>query len=317
MSTEDRPADGIHALHAMTTRPRMLIVDDQPTNIQVLYRLFTEDFQIFMATSGEQALAMAMTEQPDIILLDVVMPGLDGLEVCRRLQRNSETSEIAVLFVTAQQSPEEETEALAAGGVDFITKPINPAVVRARVRTHLTLKRQTDLFRQMAFVDGLTQSFNRRYFDDRLDGEFKRCARNKHPLGLIMCDVDFFKRYNDSMGHQAGDECLQRVSQAMKRALLRPGDVFARYGGEEFACILPDTTLEGAFQVAQRIASEVEAAAIAHPTSGVSSIVTLSLGVAVKMPDSQVAMVDLIALADAKLYEAKGAGRARACGAIL
>ena len=190
-------------------KPRLLVVDDQPTNIQVLYRVFAGDCQVCMATSGPQALPTAHQEAPDVILLDVMMPDMDGYEVCRLLKQDNVTRDIPVLFVTAHHETQEETRGLEAGAVDFITKPINPAVVRARVRTHLTLKRQTDVLKQLVFVDALTRAFNRRYFDEHLPEEWGRAQRTSKSLGLLMVDVDYFKQYNDVYGHQLGDAALR------------------------------------------------------------------------------------------------------------
>lgn len=298
-------------------KPRMLIVDDQPVNIQALYAVFAHTFQVFMATTGEQALKVALQERPDIILLDVILPDIHGHDVCLRLKKQAETADIPILFVTAQSDPEEETRALEVGGMDFIQKPINPAVVRARVNTQLVLKRQTDLLKRMAFIDGLTHIFNRRYMDDRLASEWGRAQRNGDALCVVMIDVDHFKLYNDCYGHQQGDDCLRRVASALKHALWRPCDVVTRYGGEEFACILPDTSLQGALQVAQRLGDAVEGQQIPHERSSARPHVSVSIGVAVKPAGVEGTLADLLVLADANLYEAKRQGRARTCGSEL
>ena len=298
-------------------KPRLLVVDDQPTNIQVLYRVFADDCQVFMATSGTQALQTARQESPDVILLDVMMPDMDGYEVCRQLKQDSATRDIPVLFVTAHHEPQEETRGLEAGAVDFITKPINPSVVRARVRTHLTLKRQTDVLKHLVFIDALTHTFNRRYFDERLSEEWGRSQRTGKPLSLLFADVDFFKQYNDVYGHQRGDDALSLVAQALKQAALRPGDVVCRYGGEEFACLLPDTDLEGALQVAQRMKKAVRALEVKHSASHVAGVLTISVGAAVRPTTAQGDANALVALADALLYRAKSEGRARVCSATL
>lgn len=299
-------------------RARLLVVDDQPTNIQTLYRLFGADHQVFMAAQGEQALTMAQEAQPDLILLDVVMPDMDGFEICQRLKQNVLTQDIPVLFVTAHNEPEQETRGLEVGGVDFISKPINPAVVRARVKTHLTMKLQSDLLKRMVFLDGLTGTFNRRYFDHRLLMEWQRAERDHTPLGLIMLDVDFFKRYNDHYGHQQGDDCLRHVAMTLKQTLLRPGDVVTRYGGEEFACLLPDTDPTGALLVAERMIQSVHALGLPHADSSVpGGVVTISAGCAVKLPSPGQRASDLLALADAQLYQAKSQGRNRICSAVL
>ena len=298
-------------------KPRLLVVDDQPTNIQVLYRVFADDCQVFMATSGEQALHTAREEAPDVILLDVMMPDMDGYEVCRQLKQDSATRDIPVLFVTAHHEAQEEARGLACGAVDFITKPIHPAVVRARVHTHLTLQRQTEVLKRLVFIDALTHAFNRRYFDERLAEEWGRAQRTGRPLGLILIDVDYFKQFNDVNGHQRGDDALRQVAQALKGTILRPGDVVCRYGGEEFACLLPETDLDGALQVAQRMKLAVRDLAIGHPASAVAEVLTISAGVAVRTPTSRGDAAALLALADAQLYRAKAEGRARVCHAVL
>ena len=298
-------------------KPRLLVVDDQPTNIQVLYRVFADDCQVFMATSGEQALHTAREEAPDVILLDVMMPDMDGYEVCRQLKQDSATRDIPILFVTAHHEAQEEARGLACGAVDFITKPIHPAVVRARVHTHLTLQRQTEVLKRLVFIDALTHAFNRRYFDERLAEEWGRAQRTGRPLGLILIDVDYFKQFNDVNGHQRGDDALRQVAQALKGTILRPGDVVCRYGGEEFACLLPDTDLDGALQVAQRMKLAVRDLAIGHPASAVAEVLTISAGVAVRTPTSRGDAAALLARADAQLYRAKAEGRARVCHAVL
>lgn len=303
-------------------RPRLLICDDQPLNVQTLYRALAADHQVFVATSGEQALKLAREKNPDVLLLDVVMPGLDGYEVCRRLKADHATADIPVIFVTAHSDEAEEAAGLDAGAVDFIAKPINPRIVRARVKTHLTLKRQSDLLRQMAFIDGLTGVFNRRHFDERLQQEWLRALRNGTPLSLLLIDLDCFKRYNDRYGHQAGDDCLRRVAQALQLGLHRPGDLLARYGGEEFACILPETEAAGALELAHKLCQQVHGLGIEHLDAPDGRHASISVGVAgrprmaagggaVGLSDDTAAA--LLARTDRQLYRAKDAGRGRAC----
>ncbi len=304
-------------LDAPDRLPSLLVVDDQPVNIQALYRIFAPDHRVLMATSGAKALALCAEDPPDLVLLDVVMPEMDGHEVCARLKADEATRNIPVIFVTSHTNAEEETKGLELGAIDFIAKPVNPAVVRARVKTHLTLKVQSDLLRQMVFIDGLTGVANRRCFDERLQTEWRRAARDGSALALLMLDVDHFKRFNDRYGHQAGDDCLRRVACAIKGGLLRPGDLVARYGGEEFACILPGTDFEGALAVGAGIEHIVRGLRIEHADSDVSDTVTVSIGVATSLPDRDADPARLLALADAQLYRAKHSGRGHACGAVL
>ena len=296
------------------TRPRLLVVDDQPINIQVMHQIFAADHQMYMATSGAQALAFCRATPPDLVLLDIVMPDMDGFEVCAALKADPSLSGIPVIFVTAHTDAAQETRGLELGAVDFISKPVNPAVVRARVKTQLTLKFQTDLMRKLVFLDGLTGVFNRRYFDQQLSIEMARAVRAQSPLALIMIDVDFFKRFNDHYGHQAGDDCLRQIALTLKESLRRPADLVARYGGEEFACILPDTAFADAMVIARELEKNVRHKAIAHIDSDVASIITISLGVAGYAGQTQADAEALLALADAQLYCAKNAGRARICG---
>lgn len=309
-------------LDAPHGKPRLLVVDDQPINIQVMYQIFAADFQVFMATSGAQALAICKDNPPDLVLLDVVMPGMDGFEVCTLLKADEATRNIPVIFITAHNDAAQETHGLEAGAVDFIAKPVNPAVVRARVKTHLTLKFQSDIMRKLVFLDGLTGVYNRRYFDQQLALEWARSARHDSPLSVILLDVDFFKHYNDHYGHQAGDDCLKQVAMTLKTSLKRPADLVARYGGEEFICILPDTNFLEAMTMARQLEQQVRARQIPHEKSAIGPFLTISLGVAARseadmgtetgetVNDSNA----LIALADARLYRAKSSGRGRACG---
>ena len=311
-----QPADATFAklLEPAAMRPRLLVVDDQPINIQVMHQIFASDYQVFVATSGSQALEFCHKTPPDLILLDVVMPGMDGFEVCQTLKADLDTQDIPVIFVTAHTDAQQETRGLDVGAVDFISKPVNPAVVRARVKTQITLKQQSDLMHKLVFLDGLTGVFNRRYFDQQLAVEVARSKRNGTPLALIMLDVDFFKRFNDRYGHQAGDDCLRLIAETLKESLRRPGDLVARYGGEEFACILPDTMFSNAMDIAKELEKNVRNKGIAHADSQAAAVVTISLGVAGRRGNVSASAADMLTLADAQLYCAKNAGRAGVCG---
>lgn len=298
-------------------RARLLVVDDQPANIQLLYQVFASDHQVFMATQGEQALALCAAQQPDLVLLDVEMPGMGGHEVCRRLKADHATCDIPVIFVTAHKDDAAEASGLDIGAVDFITKPINPSIVRARVNTHLTLKAQSDLLRHWVYIDGLTSVYNRRCFDERLVSEWGRAVRNDGMLSVLLLDVDYFKRFNDRYGHQAGDDCLRRVADALGAGLRRPGDLLARYGGEEFACLLPDTGIEGALVVAEQMAQRVRELAIEHAGSGVAPMVTVSVGACSKRGSRQETPQALLRCADEQLYMAKAQGRNQCVGTEL
>jgi diguanylate cyclase (GGDEF)-like protein len=295
-----------------TPRPRLLIVDDQPLNIRLFHEIFHADHEVFFATSGEGALEFCHTNRPDLILLDVVMPGLDGYEVCRRLKQDERTREIPVIFVTAQSDASEEEDGLAVGAVDFIAKSASANVMRARVATLITLSRQTDLLRRMARVDALTGLANRRHFDETLNSEWRRCTRSEKPLSLVLIDLDHFKLFNDQYGHQAGDACLRQVATCLKGAFSRCYDLVARYGGEEFVCVMPETPSEGAVAKAQALEKAVRALQIPHIQSAVAEgIVTISIGVATATPRVGDESAALVLSADRLLYAAKHAGRGR------
>jgi len=298
-------------------RPRLLIVDDQPVNLQVLYQIFGKDSDVFMATSGQQALEVCRQKSPDLILLDVVMPDMDGIAVCKQLKADPETQNIPVIFVTSQDSPEEETQGLEVGAVDFITKPVNPAVVRARVKTHLTLKVQADALRTLASIDGLTGIPNRRLFDERMAAEWRACRRTNTSLSVIMIDVDHFKKYNDRYGHLEGDNCLKQVAKILRDGNWRGRDLVARYGGEEFVCLMPETDLIGAKSKAESLRRQLEDLALPHDASANAAYVTISVGVATIVPLDENDVAVLLGAADEQLYKAKQGGRNRVEGRDL
>ena len=299
-------------------RPRILAIDDTPTNLLALGAVLGDEFALQIATSGAAGLALAGKSAPDLILLDVMMPDMNGFETCRRLKADPLTRDIPVIFVTALDSPEDETLGLEAGAVDFISKPLHSAVVRARVRTHLTLKHQADLLRSMSFVDGLTGAANRRQFDEALQREWRACLRTGTSLALAMIDIDHFKQFNDTYGHPAGDACLRAIAGILNGAMNRSHDLIARYGGEEFVCLLPDINRTDAQIKAEQLRQAVQSLNIPHAASSTAPVVTISLGLALFIPTSELTPEQLVAAADAELYTAKRAGRNRlscaACG---
>ncbi|AXE32529.1 diguanylate cyclase response regulator [Chromobacterium phragmitis] len=294
-------------------RGRVLVVDDQPANIVVAHQILREHHDVFMATGGEQALAFCRSTPPDLLLLDVEMPGINGMDVCQQLKQDPNTQDIPVIFVTGHQSQQDEVACWEAGAADFVSKPVTPITLLNRVNAHLTLKFQADQLRVLAYRDGLTGIANRRKFDERLEKAWRHCQRGGSTLALIMSDVDYFKKYNDNCGHSSGDECLRQVASAIQKQMCRPYDLAARYGGEEFVCLLPETTLAGAVTVAIKIDAAVREMHIAHPASDVDACVTLSQGVAVIDPADGEDGEHLLRLADDQLYLAKRTGRGRVC----
>jgi len=292
-------------------KPRILIIDDQPLEIRLLAESLKDRYEIILATDGQAGLKRALSvPAPDLILLDVVMRGLSGLDVCRRLTADPATRNIPVIFISSLSGDEDETQGLEAGAVDFINKPFRLPVVLARIRTHLELKRRGDVLESLSYLDGLTGIPNRRRFDNSLEIEWRRAGRTGRPVSLILADVDWFKRYNDAYGHIAGDACLKQVAQVLAGHARRPSDLVARLGGEEFGVLLPETDEEGARLLAEVMLLAVSDMAIDHEGSSLGRV-TVSLGVATCVPWPGLSELQLLSVADQMLYAAKGGGRNR------
>lgn len=290
----------------------ILIVDDTPVNIQMLVSALKDTYRVRVANGGRKALAIAESDDPpDIILLDVKMPELDGYEVCRRLKQNPATMQIPVIFVTTRGSSEDEAFGLNLGAVDYISKPFSIPVVKARVRTHLQLKRHTDKLESLAMIDGLTGIANRRSFDQSLEQEWRRAQRTNAWLSLIMIDIDEFKKYNDNYGHGTGDECLRRVAGTIESTMRRSGDFVGRYGGEEFVVLLPECDREGAVEMAEKIRTKIKNLDIPHAFSQISDHITVSLGCNSMRYMPGTPCTQLLQKADQALYKAKEQGRDR------
>ncbi len=315
---------------------RLLVVDDHIDTIRLMIAILDGLGEVFFATNGADALTMVREHRPDLVLLDAEMPGMDGFALCTAIKSDPLFADLPIIFITAHTDVEIETTALDLGAVDFINKPPSPAIVRARVKTHLTLKQRTDELHRLASVDGLTGIANRRAFDGALEQEWRRACRSMTPLSLLMIDVDYFKRFNDLYGHQAGDDCLRTIAGDLAVLARRPGEMVARYGGEEFAAILPSCDGAAAVIFAEKMRAGVAARRIPHATSDIGPDVTISIGVATLFlacgankvqhsPWSQPCPVvatcrdgaaALITGADCALYEAKRGGRNRVETAI-
>lgn len=288
----------------------LLVADDEPVNLLFLQEIFQRDHQVLTATSGEEVLRLAEEHQPDIIILDVLMPGLSGYEVCKRLKANPATQHIPVIFVTALESEEDEEMGLELGAVDYLTKPLRAGILRARVRNFLTMIRQQELLQELALLDPLTEIPNRRALDRALEQEWGRCQRIQEPLSLAMVDIDHFKAFNDTYGHGAGDRALRQVAQTLALTAKRPGDLAARYGGEEFVLLLPHASQDGAYALCHKVLVQIQALAI--PNQGASrGILTVSIGGVTLWPHRNGSCAEILQRADAQLYRAKNAGRNR------
>jgi len=292
-------------------KPLILIVDDSPVNSHKLSTLLGSEYDIKTANNGRSALKIAAREKLDLILLDIMMPEMNGYEVCQKLKNDEILKDIPVVFITAKTEDESETYGLELGAVDYITKPFNPNIVKLRVKNQIQLKLQQDILSQMTLMDGLTQISNRRAFDAHLMREWKRAIRIGSSISMLLMDIDFFKQYNDNYGHIAGDDCLKRIASEVNFLHKRPLDLFARYGGEEFASILANTDLNGAKIIASKILACMSTLNIPHDYSSVANHVTCSIGIASLIPEHGMTHDQLIQKADHLLYQAKENGRNR------
>ena len=293
----------------------LLIVDDQASSRMILEGLLDEMVNCASVSSGEEALAYCNENTPDLILMDVYMPGMNGHQVAEALRKNPNKADIPVIFVTATTSDEAQSKCWDSGCVDFVTKPINACTLKNRVKAHLNHKLKNDLLESLIYIDRLTGAYNRHYLEDYLPRFMKEGKRNLNLLSLILFDVDYFKRYNDRYGHMEGDSCLWMLSKAVTDSLLRPMDKLVRVGGEEFLVILPNTDEEGAKLVANRLLTTVFDLNIAHADSN-HGRVTISAGIATKIPTDNKTIDSLMVQADKSLYAAKGQGRNCVAGSM-
>jgi len=290
----------------------VLIVDDEKSNIMALTHILSSEYTIYFAKNGTDAIELAEKFLPDVILLDILMPGMDGYDVISQLKKGAKTDEIPVIFITGLTGVEEEEKGLSLGAVDYISKPFSPAIVKLRVRSQMQMLNQIRLIKYLSMMDQLTDLPNRRNFDNRLRIEWEHAIRNRAFISLLMIDIDFFKNYNDKYGHQEGDIALKAMANIFKHTLKRSVDFVARWGGEEFVILLPNTHLSGALGVAEIIrAKAVDTEIIC--TGGSAARLTLSIGVNTIKPKLGSSLDGFISGADKALYIAKENGRNQVC----
>ena len=290
----------------------ILIVDDENLQIKALAHLLEDEYTIYIAKSGEAALDIAEKYSPDLILLDILMPGMDGYETLSRLKSNSRTNGIPVVFTTGLRDEEDEAKGLEYDVADYITKPFNPKIVPLRVRNLIKIINQMRAIERLSRIDQLSNIPNRRYFVERLETDWGSSIRKFQPLSILILDIDFFKKYNDTYGHQQGDNAIRETARIITRSLNRPGDFAARYGGEEFVVLLADTDQAGAMQIAERIRANIEVAEIPkHESTSETTKITVSIGVNTIVPRVSDSMDMFISRADNALYISKENGRNR------
>jgi diguanylate cyclase (GGDEF)-like protein len=295
-----------------TEKNSVLIVDDEKANIMALTLILSPEYTVYAAKNGIDAIEVAKEHLPDVILLDILMPDMDGYEVLAALKRCDETCEIPVIFVTGLVSTDDEEKGLRIGAADYISKPFSPAIIRLRVNNQIQMQNQLSMIRHLSMTDQLTSVPNRRNFDYRMSLEWNHAKRNRVPLSIFLVDLDNFKIYNDTFGHLQGDSALQAVAMTIMQQLRRSNDFVARWGGEEFVVLLPATSEAGAMDIAEHIRENIEKMKI--PCTDIAAEhVTASVGVNTFVPDNEHSLGDFIDGADKALYKAKAAGKNRVC----
>ncbi|MBL8482846.1 MAG: diguanylate cyclase [Rhodocyclaceae bacterium] len=312
---------------------KALIIEDTMTSLALVSHQLTRlGIDPIQARDGESGIEAFRRERPDLVLLDIIMPGMDGMEVARRLRAMERAGEwTPIIFLTGLAGDENLEQALVAGGDDYLIKPVSETVLRAKVRAMQRIVRMRHSLVQMSqrldamnrellrlsHVDGLTGIANRRCFDMTLEREWRRALRSGEPVSCMIVDVDFFKQYNDTYGHLAGDECLKLVATSLAGQLRRASDLAARYGGEEFAALMPGIRIADARELADHVCKAVRGLEIPHQASKVEAVITVSIGVASALPKSGVNPIHaLLENADHALYQAKRGGRNRCAAGV-
>ncbi|MDR0324078.1 MAG: diguanylate cyclase [Treponema sp.] len=291
---------------------KILVVDDEKMNIATLAQFLKPQYEIIVAVDGPSALEVAETQSPDLILLDVVMPDMNGFEVLAKLKYSAVTINIPVIFITGLDSAKDEEKGLLLGAVDYIAKPFNKSVVKARINTHIKMAEYIHTIEKLCLLDALTGLPNRRGFDSRFDLELARAHRDKTPLGVILLDIDRFKLYNDTYGHPQGDVLLKSIANVLHETVSRSVDFTSRWGGEEFIVLLPSTDKEGTGKIAEQIRNNVKKTIVPY-ADGISTSVTVSIGGVSVIPDDGYSSAAFVSCVDKLLYKAKDNGRDQVC----
>ncbi|MFT5758406.1 MAG: diguanylate cyclase (GGDEF)-like protein [Alteromonadaceae bacterium] len=293
----------------MKVNQKILIIDDEKSNLKILSETFKGEVEVILAKDGLQGINRARACQPDLILLDVVMPDMDGFQVITLLKNDNRTSKIPVIFVTGELEVQKEEYGLELGACDYIQKPFHVAVLKARVRLHLRMARQTALLEQLANIDPLTSIANRRLYEEVFNTEWRTAIRNETSFSLAIIDIDNFKEYNDYYGHASGDLVLEQVARTISASLMRPRDFVARFGGEEFVVLLPDTTIEGAMELMQVCRKAVADLQIPHEYATHFDYLSVSIGGNSYFPNKDSCQKNVFTIADKMLYKAKQSGK--------
>ena len=332
MSPADSSANGLspgitHLAGQGISNIRVLLVDDQNSVRQMIaYELKRSGAaEVYEASNADSAVELFHQHRPDLVLLDIRLPGKDGYWVARRLRESENGDWTPIIFLSGLDNDLDVWQGIESGGDDYLVKPVKPIVLMAKLRAmqrlldmrrrlvsmSAELRQANQRLNHMVELDPLTGLINRRGLERILHTEIDAARREQQPLTLMLCDLDFFKTYNDTLGHLQGDECLREVGRLLQDVCVRPRDAAFRYGGEEFALLLPHTPRSGAMTFARALGSVLRKRAIAHPASAISSCLTMSGGITTCIPDANTDQESLIMRADQALYAAKAQGRDR------
>jgi len=295
--------------YLMNKQQKVLIIDDEKTNLKILSGILKDEVEVILAKDGESGFYKAIETKPDLILLDVIMPVLNGFEVIEKLKNEERTSNIPVIFVTGQLDVQQEEKGLELGACDYIQKPFHVEILKARVRLHLRMTKQRDLLEKLANIDPLTSVANRRLYDQTFSFQWIKAIEQQSIFSLVVIDIDDFKKYNDYFGHAAGDRALEKVATAMANILLNSNNFIARYGGEEFVALLPNTSACEAIDIMKTCLQAVEDLNISHDPSIGREHLTVSLGGVSYLPIDESCQDTLFKIADDMLFEAKSNGK--------
>ena len=302
----------------MQSRSTLLIVDDTETNVDILVELLSDLYEIVVALDGERALKILDEQAVDLILLDIMMPEMDGYEVCKRVKQNEKTHDIPIIFITAKTDEASIEKAYDVGGMDYISKPFKPKELFARIKTQLHIRALIEELesskcelKRLSETDPMTNLYNRRYFNDASKTIMELAKRDKTPLTVVMLDIDKFKKVNDTYGHDVGDDILISIANILLE-MTRKSDLDCRFGGEEFILLLPETSLEGSIVIAEKIRKKVASFSLALKDDREVSV-TVSLGVSQIDMQHDLSIAPAIKRADIALYKAKESGRNKVC----
>lgn len=294
---------------------KILVVDDNKWNVKLLQQILQdEQYEVYILESGSDVLEKSKFIKPDAILLDIMMPGIDGFEVCRLLKEEPETKDIPVIMVTAKTDGQDLKKAFNLGAFDYIKKPIDELEVISRLNSAISFREQQRKLEKMAMKDGLTGLYNHRLILELFEKEYNKAKRNDKNIAFIMLDIDYFKNVNDSYGHRVGDEVLKGIANTIQKNS-RKSDIVGRYGGEEFCAILPDISIDQANSVCERIRKVVERNTFKIGSNNIN--VTISIGICFKYSANNTNCEEMIIHADNALYRAKNTGRNRIEANIL